>query len=54
MAPQIFRLSGFGIGFVKGDENYDPNGINAMKGAFWYGSVAFMKKLLELVNCSNH
>lgn len=53
-ATNIPLLSGFGIDFVEGDENYNPNDINAMKGTFWYDPVAFMKKLLGLLNCSNH
>lgn len=44
-ATQIPHLAPFGIDFTEGDETYDPNDINAMRGTFWYDPVDFMKKL---------
>ena len=43
--PPSIRL--LGIDFTQGDENYDPNDINAMVGTYWYDPVYFMRKLRE-------
>lgn len=44
-ATQIPHLAPFGIDFTEGDETYDPNDINAMRGTFWYDPVDFTRKL---------
>lgn len=41
-ATNILQLSIFGIDFIEGDENYDENDVNAMRGTYWYDPVAFM------------
>ncbi len=41
--PPNIRL--LGIDFIKGDENYDPNDINAMVGTYWYDTEAFMNEV---------
>jgi len=38
-------LKSFGINFIEGDETFDINDINAMKGTFWYDPVEFMKNI---------
>ncbi len=35
----------FGVDFTEGDETYDPEDINAMKGTFWYDPIAFMREM---------
>lgn len=38
----------FGIDFIEGDETYDENDINAMRGTYWYDPVAFMQHIKNL------
>lgn len=42
-ATNIESLKIFGIDFIDGDENFDKNDINALKGTYWYDPVEFMK-----------
>ena len=48
-ATTIPTLAVFGIDFIEGDETYDPEDINAMKGTYWYDPVEFMKKVKESI-----
>lgn len=41
--PPSIRL--LGIDFTQGNENYDPNDINAMVGTYWYDPIAFMTEV---------
>ena len=41
-ATNIPQLKVFGIDFISGDENYDPEDPNAMVGTYWYDPPAFM------------
>jgi len=41
-ATNIPSLRVFGIDFISGDDTFDPEDINAMKGTYWYDPVAFM------------
>lgn len=41
-ATMIPQLKPFGIDFIKGDETYDDNDINAMVGTYWYDPIEFM------------
>lgn len=45
-ATNIPMLKSLGIDFIEGDENFDINDINAMKGTFWYDPIEFMKNIL--------
>ena len=49
-ATQIPSFAVMGIDFTEGDETYDPNDINAMRGTFWYDPVEFMRKLKEIMD----
>ena len=44
-ATNIPSLKPFGIDFISGDETFDPNDINAMKGTYWYDPIEFNKQL---------
>lgn len=44
-ATRIPQLAYHGIDFIEGDETFDVNDINAMKGTYWYDPVEFMKFL---------
>ena len=44
-ATNIPQLAIFGIDFISGDETYDKNDINAMRGTYWYDPVAFMEHI---------
>lgn len=46
-ATNIPSLKIFGIDFIQGDENFDINDINAMKGTFWYDPIEFMKYIKD-------
>lgn len=46
-ATNIPIMKVFGIDFIEGDENYDPDDVNAMKGTYWYDPVAFMERVKE-------
>jgi hypothetical protein len=48
--PPSIRL--LGIDFTQGDENYDPNDINAMVGTYWYDPIAFMTKVRNKLSMS--
>jgi hypothetical protein len=47
-ATKIPALSVFGVDYVMGDETFDENDINAMRGTYWYDPVYFMEKLKEM------
>lgn len=52
-ATNIPSLKIFGIDFIEGDENFDKNDINAMKGTYWYDPIEFHKKIGEkIVKCT--
>lgn len=38
----------FGIDFISGDETYDENDVDAMKGTYWYDPVAFNATALKM------
>lgn len=40
-ATKIPSLAPFGIDFIQGDETYDENDVDAMKGTYWYDPVMF-------------
>ena len=40
-ATNIPLLKVFDIDFIEGDETFNPDDINAMKGTFWYDPIAF-------------
>jgi hypothetical protein len=42
-ATNIPILKVFGIGFINGDETYNPDDVDAMKGTYWYDPIAFME-----------
>lgn len=44
-ATNIPSLKIFGIDFIEGDENFDKNDINDMKGTYWYDPIEFQKKI---------
>ena len=39
----------FGIDFISGDETYDADNIDAMKGTYWYVPVPFMEGILDII-----
>lgn len=41
-ATVIPQLKPFNIDFIKGDETYDENDVNAMVGSYWYDPIEFM------------
>jgi hypothetical protein len=47
-ATKIVNVAEFGIDFIKGDETFNPNDINAMVGTYWYDPIEFRKKALEI------
>jgi hypothetical protein len=51
-ATNIPMLKVFGIDFIEGDETYDPDDIDAMKGTYWYDPVAFMEGIQKTFNGS--
>ena len=46
-ATNIPQLKVFGIDFISGDENYDPEDPNAMVGTYWYDPSAFMSYITK-------
>lgn len=44
-ATNIPQLKIFGIDFIVGDETFNINDINALKGTYWYDPIAFMKHI---------
>ena len=46
-ATNIPQLKVFGIDFISGDENYDPEDPNAMVGTYWYDPSAFTSYILQ-------
>lgn len=51
-ATNIPKLKIFGIDFISGNETFDPNDINSLKGTYWYDPIAFMEHInLQLINC---
>jgi len=51
-ATQIPSFAGMVIDFTEGDETYDPNNINAMRGTFWYDPVEFMNRIKEIMGAA--
>ncbi len=49
-ATNIPSLKAYGIDFTEGDETFDPNDINAMKGTFWYDPIAFHRGLIKIIH----
>lgn len=46
-ATNIPQLKVFGIDFTSGNEEFDPNDINAMVGTYWYDPLDFLNKLIK-------
>ena len=46
-ATNIQMLKVFGIDFIHGNETYDPDNVDAMKGTYWYDPIAFMGGVYE-------
>ena len=44
-ATTIPQIAIHGIDFISGDENYDPEDINAMVGTYWYDPIVFNKAI---------
>lgn len=44
-ATSIPSLAVFGLDFIEGDESFDKNDINAMRGTYWHDPIEFMKKI---------
>ena len=44
-ATNIPMLKHFSVDFIQGDETFDPNDPNAMKGTFWYDPIVFLKTM---------
>lgn len=44
-ATKIPILKNFNIDFIIGDENFDIDDVNALKGTFWYDPIEFMKNI---------
>ena len=49
--PPSIRV--LGIDFTRGDENYDPDDINAMVGTYWYDPLAFMIEVRNILTNQN-
>jgi len=48
-ATNIPQLKIFGIDFIAGDETFNINDINALKGTYWYDPIAFMEHIKNSV-----
>ena len=48
-ATNIPMLKVFGIDFINGDETYNPDDFDAMKGTYWYDPVAFMEGINNIM-----
>jgi hypothetical protein len=48
-ATKIPILKVFGIDFIGGDETFDSDDVDAMKGTYWYDPVAFMEGIKEKI-----
>ena len=48
-ATNIPFLKIFGIDFIEGDETFNPDDVNAMKGTFWYDPMAFTEGLRNIL-----
>jgi hypothetical protein len=44
-ATNIPQLKVFGIDFIVGDETFNIDDINALKGTYWYDPIAFMEHI---------
>jgi 5-methylcytosine-specific restriction endonuclease McrA len=44
---QIPALTALGIDFVEGNEEFNPDDVDAMKGTYWYDPIAFIKGGIE-------
>ena len=47
-ATNIPSLAVFDIDFTSGDETFDPNDVDAMKGTYWYDPVEFMTRVRDI------
>tara|TARA_A100001015_G_scaffold180836_1_gene201267 strand:+ start:157 stop:816 length:660 start_codon:yes stop_codon:yes gene_type:complete len=52
-ATNIPQLKVFGIDFISGDENYDPEDPNAMVGTYWYDPLTFMSYIENTLSRKN-
>ena len=52
-ATLIPQLKIFGVDFISGNEDYDPNDINAMIGTYWYDPIEFMKYIYSFLKIKN-
>lgn len=48
-ATNIPQLKPFGIDFIKGNEEYNSDDINAMVGTYWYDPVEFMNYINKVI-----
>ena len=48
-ATQIPVVAELGIDFIEGDDSFNPDDINAMKGTYWYDPIAFVKGAIEKI-----
>ena len=46
-ATNIPMLKVFGIDFIYGNETYDPDDFDTMKGTYWYDPIAFIEGVYE-------
>jgi len=46
-ATNIPQLKIFGVDFIVGDESFDINDVNALKGTYWYDPIEFMKHIKD-------
>ena len=49
-ATNIPQLEIFGIDFISGDETFNPNDIDALKGTYWYDVIAVMEQIKISIN----
>jgi hypothetical protein len=48
-STNIPMMKVFGIDFISGDETYDADDVDAMKGTYWYDTVDFMEGILDII-----
>jgi hypothetical protein len=52
-ATNIPMFKVYGIDFIEGDDTFDPDDINAMKGTFWYDPISFNEGVRNMLKTSN-
>jgi hypothetical protein len=52
-ATNIPQLKIFGIDFIDGDETFNINNIDALKGTYWYDPIAFMEYIHKKLTFNN-